>query len=139
MVHSDVCGSAQILSIAGYRYYIVFVNDFTKYMWIYPLWLKSNVITVFDHFIKRIKNQFNKTIKQFSQIKMANTDAFINIVITWGITCLSCPYKSIQNGPAKRKHHQFMEMGLIVIAQHPFLLNICGKNLIQEYKLSMGY
>ena len=77
LVHSDVCGSAQILSIAGYRYYLVFVDDFTKYIWIYPLWLKSDVI-------KRIKHQFNKTIKQFSQIKMANTDAFINIVITWG-------------------------------------------------------
>lgn len=31
----------------GYRFYVIFVDDFTKYTWMFPLKCKSDVFTTF--------------------------------------------------------------------------------------------
>lgn len=37
LVYSDVWGPAPISSYDGFRYYVIFVDHFTKYIWLYPL------------------------------------------------------------------------------------------------------
>ena len=59
VVHLDVWGLAPLLSLEGYRYYVSFVDDFTRYTWIYPLSLKSEVPVVFMFFNKMVERQYN--------------------------------------------------------------------------------
>ena len=43
IVYSDLWGPAPLLSNNGFRYYVVFVDDFSKYSWIYFLRSKDEV------------------------------------------------------------------------------------------------
>ena len=57
LIHSYVCGPVPIVSINDFRYYLVFVDDFTKFTWVYLLKLKSDVFNIFKYFKATIENQ----------------------------------------------------------------------------------
>ena len=50
IVHSDLGGPSPVISHTGNMYYVIFVDDFTRYTWLYPLKLKSDVLSVFLNF-----------------------------------------------------------------------------------------
>ena len=52
IVHSDVWGPVPINSINAHRYYVIFMDDFTRFTWFFPLKHKSQVLTSFKHFEK---------------------------------------------------------------------------------------
>jgi hypothetical protein len=63
LTHYDVLTSP-IQSISGCKYHVIFIDDFSRFTWIYPLHNKSKV---FEHFVKfklLVKNQFTTKIKQ---------------------------------------------------------------------------
>ena len=47
LIHTDLWGPSPTVSRDGYKYYISFVDDYTRYSWIYPLKLKSQAFEVF--------------------------------------------------------------------------------------------
>ena len=49
LVHSDVCGKMNAKSIGGAEYFLTFIDDSTRYVWVYPLKHKSEV---FDRFLE---------------------------------------------------------------------------------------
>ena len=49
LVHSDVCGKMNAKSLGGAEYFLTFIDDKTRYVWVYPLKHKSEV---FDHFLE---------------------------------------------------------------------------------------
>ena len=63
LVHSDLWGPSSETSVDGYRYYVHFIDDFTRYTWAFPLKLKSETVSVFHRFYKFNKTQFNSKIK----------------------------------------------------------------------------
>lgn len=46
------------------KYYVIFVDDHTKYTWLYPLRKKSDFFTIFVNFQRLMENQFDKKIKK---------------------------------------------------------------------------
>ena len=50
LVHSDVCGPMSTQSVSGARYFLIFVDDKTHYVWVYFLKYKSEV---FSNFLER--------------------------------------------------------------------------------------
>jgi hypothetical protein len=63
LIHTDIWTSP-VMSITGYKYYIVFVDDFSRFTWIYPLHAKSETYEVFLKFKLLVENQFSTTIKE---------------------------------------------------------------------------
>jgi hypothetical protein len=53
-----------IASITAFKYYVAFIDDFSRYTWIYPLHQKSNTFATFVKFKDFVENQFNTKIKQ---------------------------------------------------------------------------
>ena len=47
LIYTNVLGLVLIQSIHGFLYYVIFVDPFMKYVWLYPLGLKSDVFTIF--------------------------------------------------------------------------------------------
>ena len=46
VVHSDVWGPAQVATLGGCRYYVTFIDDFSRHTWIYPMRQKRSVRTL---------------------------------------------------------------------------------------------
>ena len=65
IVHSNVWGPAPILSNLGFSYFVLFVDDFTQFTWIYFLKHKSQVFTMSKEFEALFLRQFNSHIKAF--------------------------------------------------------------------------
>ena len=62
LVYFDVWGPALLLSNEGYRYYVHFLDDYSRFTWIYPLQTKSEVKTVFKQFLAMTERMFHKKL-----------------------------------------------------------------------------
>ena len=58
-IHNDVWGSSPVLSIGGYRYYVSFLDEDTRFAWIFPLINQSDVFDAFVKFYAYVENQFH--------------------------------------------------------------------------------
>ena len=61
LIHSDVWGPLNI-SIEGYRFYLLFVDDFSCFYWIYPMKHKSEVPFIFLKFQVFVEKQLSSKI-----------------------------------------------------------------------------
>lgn len=46
-----------------YLYYVQFLDDFSCFVWIYPLKYNSDTLAAFNHLLTMVKTQFGTTIK----------------------------------------------------------------------------
>lgn len=63
VIHSDVWGPAPCISIEGYRYYVSFIDECTRYTWIFPIINKADVFGLFVQFHSFVLNSFDAHIK----------------------------------------------------------------------------
>ncbi|KAH9667197.1 retrovirus-related pol polyprotein from transposon RE1 [Citrus sinensis] len=99
LIHTDLWGPAPILSTHGHRYYISFVDDRTRYTWLFPLATKSQALETFITFKNQIEKQLNLTIKALQTDMGGEFKAFEPYLKREGITLRhSCPYLHEQNG-----------------------------------------
>jgi hypothetical protein len=61
ILHSDVWTSP-VHSYSGYKYCVVFLNDYTHYLWTFSLRQKSEVLPTVRAFIAYVQNQFRLPI-----------------------------------------------------------------------------
>ena len=62
-IHTDVWGPTQNPSLRGKRYFVTFVDDFSRRSWVYSMHHKHKVLEVFKDWKKMIENQTNRKIK----------------------------------------------------------------------------
>jgi hypothetical protein len=119
LIHSDVWISP-ISSIDGSKFYVLFIDDFSRYTWLFPIHNKSNVLGMLVKFKCLVENLFTLKIKQFQRDGGGEylTNTFTNFLSTHGILHrVTCPHTSQQNGIAKRKHRHIIETALTLLAQ----------------------
>jgi hypothetical protein len=51
LIFSDVCSPAPMLSSDDFRCFVLFMDRHTKFIWFYPIAVKSYVFTVFQQFL----------------------------------------------------------------------------------------
>lgn len=61
LIYTDVW-SSPIVSVDGFKYYVSFVDHYTKYIWLFPLKLKSEVHMVFLQYKSMVENYFGYKI-----------------------------------------------------------------------------
>jgi hypothetical protein len=94
-----------VISISGYKYYLLVLDDFSHYLWTFPLRQKSNTFPTLSHFFAWVSTQFGHTIRS---IQCDNGREFYNnasrdFSLSRGVHLrMSCPYTSPQNGRAER-------------------------------------
>jgi len=105
IVHSDIW-SSPTLSSGGHRYYVLFLDDFTNFLWTSPIATKSQVHSIFLSFRTHVKAQFEREIKCFQCDNDGEYDngPFHKFCQLNGMTFrFSCPHTSPQNGKVERK------------------------------------
>lgn len=101
IVHSDVWMSS-IPSVSGFRYYVLFTDDFSRYSWIYLMKRKYEVFTHFKTFTAMIHNIFHSSVKflQSDNGTEYTNHAFTNFCTTHGIQKrFSCPPHALTKWP----------------------------------------
>jgi histone deacetylase 1/2 len=63
LIFNDVWGPAPMLSSDGFHYFVIFVDAHTKFIWFYPIAIKSDVFNVFQQFQVLVERQFSRKIK----------------------------------------------------------------------------
>ena len=105
IIHSNVWGPAPVSSVDGFRYYVSFLDDFSKFCWLIPIIAKSEVYEKFPIFQLTVEHLFSCKIKSFQsdwggEYQKLNT--FFNGIGI--IHHISCPHTHQQNGIIERKH-----------------------------------
>ncbi|KAK4390531.1 Retrovirus-related Pol polyprotein from transposon TNT 1-94 [Sesamum angolense] len=62
-VHSDMWGPTREQSLGGYLYYVIFIDDFSRKVWVYFLKQKSEVFAKFKLWKAEVENQTGRKIK----------------------------------------------------------------------------
>ena len=113
IVHSDVCGPLNVESNGNNRYFITFIDDFTRKIWVYFLQKKSEL---FDHF-KKFRLHVEK--QSGNSIQVLHSDGggeytskeFKDYCDEHGIHReVTFPYTPQHNGVAERKNRTILDM-----------------------------
>ena len=64
LIHTDVCRLFPIPSWNGQRYFVSFIDDFSRYTYIFLIHEKAQTLDVFKSFKVEVENQLNKRIKK---------------------------------------------------------------------------
>ncbi|GFZ05551.1 hypothetical protein Acr_17g0011230 [Actinidia rufa] len=106
LMHMDVWGPAPVASFQGFRYYLLIMDDFTRFVWLFPLHYKSDVKVTISNFKAFVSTQFQCNIKSF---RSDNGDEFVNTYLAHLCTQFgilhqtSWPHTPKQNGAAATK------------------------------------
>ena len=112
LIHSDVLGPSSVSSIGGSRYFVVFVDNYSRYSWIFNMKHCSELLQVYFNFAKMVETQFSKHIKIFrSDNALEYTQyTFQAVLHSYGtVHQLTCPVTFQQNGRAERKLCHILE------------------------------
>ena len=64
-VHSDVCGKLNTKSLGGAEYFLTFIDDSTRYVWVYPLKHKDEVFHKFLEWKSPVEKSSGRKLKVF--------------------------------------------------------------------------
>ena len=117
LIHCDLWGLALVES-NGYLYYVVFIDDRSRFTWFYPLRNKNGFYAVLKNFIRLVQTQLSCKIKVFESdggggfFNHSVCGIFEEHDIFHQLSCLHTPQ---QNGRAERKHRHIVEAGLAML------------------------
>ncbi|PNX79017.1 putative copia-type protein, partial [Trifolium pratense] len=72
VIHSDICGPFEVPSLSGSKYFITFVDEYTRMLWLYTIKFKREALDVFKRFKVLIEKESDKSIK------ILRTDVIVN-------------------------------------------------------------
>ena len=106
-VHTDVCGPFSVASIAKHKYYVIFVDDFSRKCWIFFMPKKSDTFAKFCEFKALVEKESGKKV---IALRSDNGGEFISAELKEFCSAegiqreLIAPHNPQQNGVAERKN-----------------------------------
>ena len=136
LIHNDMCDLKFVQTRGGNKYFITFVDDSTKYCYVYLLKSKDEAIEKFVLYKHEVENQLNKKIKVLRSDQGGEYESpFVDVYAQHGIideTITPCSPQS--NGVVERKNNTLKEMmnAMLISSTLP-------KNIWEEVILSVDY
>ena len=119
LVHSDVCGPMQTQSIGGAKYFVTFIDDYTRCCAVYFMKHKSEVLDKFKEFEVTTTNAAGRAIGTLRTDNGGEylSSAFQNYLKEKGIRHeLTVPHCPQQNGVSERMNRTLVESARSMIA-----------------------
>ncbi|KAK9209418.1 hypothetical protein WN944_001784 [Citrus x changshan-huyou] len=135
-IHCDLWSPAPIASNQGFCYYVLFVDDCTRYCWLFPLKSKSDFFECFLKFQKQVENHMERKIKKFQSDGGGEFSSIIfqqHLQQSGIIKQTSCPYTPQQNGVAERKHRHIMETAITMLFESSLPLKYWVEAILTAY------
>ena len=62
LIHFDIWGPSPIATVGGFKYFVIFVDDFSRYTWVYLMHNRSELAQIYYTFVRMISTHFSKAI-----------------------------------------------------------------------------
>jgi hypothetical protein len=116
LIYSDLWGPSSVCSRTGHKYYISFLDAYSRYTWLFPIFHKNDVPPIFIQFQKYVERYFNLKIKIVQSDWGGEFRSLSKFFKSCGIAHhLSYPHTHQQNGAVERKHRHIVETGLALL------------------------
>lgn len=134
LIHCDVWTSP-IQSVTGFKYYVLFIDDYSRFCWLYPMHRKSDTLDCFRTFKLHVEKLCSSAIKFFRSDNGGEfiSNHFAQYLRDHGIFFQSsCPHTPQQNGVAElcipfcnqaRLTSVKRTVSLLFEAKHPFTID----------------
>ena len=112
LVHTDVCGKINVKSLSGGEYFLTFIDDKTRYVWVYILKRKDQVFEKFREWKALVENSIGQKLKA---LRSDNGGEYTSIEFekylkTEGVRHeLTVPKTPEQNGVSERMNRTLVE------------------------------
>ena len=92
IIHCDVCGPFREMARGGFFYFITFIDDLSKYGYLFLTKNKSESFEKFKEFKAQVENQTKKSIKTLRSDQGGEylSTEFITAYATWNTTVEWC-------------------------------------------------
>ena len=107
-------------TFSGCRYYVLFIDDFSKHTWIYPMRQKSEVFRHFQTFKNEVEKATGRHVRCLRSDggKEYFSDDFTAYLRREGIRReFTCRHTPQQNGVAKRKNRHIFEVAWAMMSK----------------------
>ena len=108
------------MSPTGFRYFVTFVDDYSRTTWLYLMKNRSKLFSHFRTFCAKIHTQFYVSVQNLrsDNAKECMSEQFQSFILQNGILHqTSCVNTPSQNGVAERKNRHLLETARILLFQ----------------------
>jgi len=128
IIHTNICGSFDVPSWGGERYSITFIDDYSRYGYIYLLHDKSQSVNTLEMFINEVERQLDRKVKIVRSDRWGEyygrsdergqcPGPFAKFLESRGICAqYTMPGTPQQNGVAERRNRTLMDMVRIMVS-----------------------
>lgn len=133
LIHSDVCGPMKTVTPSKKKYFLTFIDDYSRYTCIYLLHSKSEVSEKFREYVAYVSNKFGrkpKVLRSDNGTEYTNEE-MQNILKVNGIQFqTTVPYNPEQNGVAERKNRTLCESARSMIFDSNLATTFWGEAIV---------
>lgn len=130
IIHSDVCGPIEPPTLVGNRYFVTFIDEFSRMIWVFFISQKTEVMNTFKYFKKQVEKENEK------QIKLIRTNGggeytsrdFEGFCKEHGIIHeVVAPYTPQHNGLAERRNRTIMNIARCMLKEKDMSRDLWGE------------
>ena len=137
LIHSDLCDLKFFQTRGGNKFFITFIDDHSKFCYVYLLKSKDEAIDKFIIFKQEVENQLNK------KIKVVRSDRGGEYVAPFGEYCsqhgiiheVTPPYSPQSNEVVERKNRTLKEMMNAMLNSSGLSQNMWGEAILSANNL----
>ena len=112
LVHTDVCGPMPTRSLGGALYFVTFIDDATRKVWVYPIKGKGDVYPIFRKWLASVETEKGIKLKALRSDNGGEytSHEFRDFCESRGIRReFTAPYTPVQNGVAERMNRTIQD------------------------------
>ena len=136
ILHSDVCGPFEVRSNGVKCYFLTFIDEFTRYIWIYLIETKSEVFAQFKKFKLHVEKQSECKLKKLridGGVEYTSRE-FAIFCTDEGIEHeVIASYAPQHNGIVERRNKSILNMTMSMLKAKEVPKRFEGEQLRQQY------
>ena len=121
LIHSDLCGFIDSASFGGALYFILFIDNYTRYTYIYPLKRKifRSILKRFQEYKTEVEKQLNKSIKHLRTDEGGEYEKWMGSHLKESdiIHETTIPYSPEQNGVSEQAKRTILKRVKTIISE----------------------
>lgn len=133
LIHTDVVGPIGPIGINGSKYFVTFIDDFTRKAWVYLMRDKSEVLKRFHEFLQMVNNKGEEKVQQLWSDNGGEykNEPFLNFCKSKGIEFPeSCSFAPNQKGVAERYNRTIVETTRCMLQESGLTLRLWPQALL---------